>query len=388
MKQSFLVLLSSLCMNILFAQHATVFYEYQTNSFNQNQALPAEKFMTIQGSTSSKTEMVKIELLNNIEKKDVVYQSYWKRPFKNTEEAFIVPFNYKFRSNAQVTLAIKYFRFATPEEQEVLNKELLGFLNSYIEQAFSVQGKKISLVQQKKVILKELNNIAAGALSQYEHRNFVEFQGFSSIVESKLSEIENLKLKNAKHEFTEVDKEKGKNMFREKAIKQLQVLIQNEIKQYLNDDLLVLDDLIYVYDYPVEKTKNTIALHGGYSGVFLGKTNGTSLDYDHAPMIGVSIPFGNKNLRKQFWHNLTFDFGVMLTNLEDANGERISGPVVQRPLYGGLGYKFFRFIKVQAGYTLLEYQGTGNSFLSTKDIAARPYVGVGIQINFWADFAK
>ena len=387
MRTLFFVIIISVFMNEIQAQHATVYFNYENTSFNENQALPAEKFLMIRGSASSQTIMVEVNLLEG-KNQNTTYTALWKRPFADSSSDYIIPFNHKFRSNEEVDLAFFFYRAATKEEKNNLKLQLTNSMDAYVDQVYKLSKKKIALTSGSNQIIKDLNQIIDDGMFQFNTKNEFGFDGFSKLVTLKLEQIEKVKLKKSKLLFQNEDKNQGKNEYRTAIIQELKDILHNEIQPVMNQELLVISDTKFVQNYPVEKTRTTISLTAGYTGVFFGKTNGTDLDYGQSPSVGISIPFANKNFKKKFWGNLNADFGVLLMNMTDANGETISGPIIKRPLYAGLSYRFLKFLKIQAGYTLLEYQGTGGQFLNTQNIAARPFVGVGVQFDFWMDFSK
>lgn len=246
----------------------------------------------------------------------------------------------------------------------------------------------MQLGKQSSVIIDEMNSIVENGLSNYDNKQHIKFNGFSDIVLSKLEELDNVKANDATRVFPEMNKNDAINSYKSKLLSELNELIEIELQQILNSGLFVVADTRYIYNYPTQKTKNILSFHIGYGGVFLGKPQ-NDIEYGTSPLIGLSVPFGNRNLSKKFWSNLSADFGVMLMNMEAGNGETISGPIIKRLVYAGLGYKFLKFFKIQAGYSLIEYQSAGNNqYFNASKIGARPYVGIGAQFNLWMDFAK
>lgn len=384
-----ILLISFLIINsILFAQPANVLFDYETNSFNQNQPLPAEQFLVFYGEVSPQIQKVEVVVYRNLNKNAVEYKAHWNRSFGNNKTTFNVPFNYKLRGGSQYDIAIKQYRFATDFEKENLKNDLLDLLKAHINQSFTRQKRGFSVKKKSNEILNELNSIVTAGLENYENKENVNFNGFSDILFTKLKQLDDAKLKNAKFYYPNENKEDAKSNYQRDLVNELNQIMEKELQQIFNTNLLVVADVIFVYDYPTQKTKNILSFHVGYGGVFLGKPE-NDFEYGTSPFIGLSVPFGNKQISNKFWTNLSADFGVMLLNMEAGNGETVSGPIVKRPIYAGLGYKFLKFFKIQAGYSLIEYQDGGNNqFFNASKIGARPYVGVGAQFNFWMDFAK
>jgi hypothetical protein len=71
-----------------------------------------------------------------------------------------------------------------------------------------------------------------------------------------------------------------------------------------------------------------------------------------------------------------------LNNFEREDGSELSGPLFGRPYFVGLGYRLFRFVRLNAGMTLLE-ERTPNAGggLEVEGIQLQPFVGLSAEIN-------
>ena len=222
-----------------------------------------------------------------------------------------------------------------------------------------------------------MNTIVEDGLSIYKSRNEIAFDGFSDVVKGKIKQIEDANLSKGKFLFGKKKRE-SKAAYANQLLADLKQLIHNETEQFLNSDLLTAKDTKLVDDYPVEKNRGSLSLNVGYGGVhFDGGFN--NLDYGTAPFVGVSLPFGRKAF-SPFWANTSISAGVFVTNFTNVAGEEISGPLVKRPTYVGLGYKMFKFIRLNAGATFTE-RINASSGLELKDINVRPFVGISAEFN-------
>ena len=150
----------------------------------------------------------------------------------------------------------------------------------------------------------------------------------------------------------------------------------------------MLSEIKTVSDHPTEKQRNIIAINGGYGGAwFNGGLN--DFNYGHSPFVGISFPLGKKAFNSKFWSNTSISTGVFILNFKDKDGTSIKGPIIQRPLYVALGYKFFKFLRFNAGAVVLEKESSDDDgFVNADKIFVRPFVGLSLELNFWADFAK
>ena len=79
-------------------------------------------------------------------------------------------------------------------------------------------------------------------------------------------------------------------------------------------------------------------------------------------------------------NNMSISTGFFLSgDIKNQLGEKISGPVLDRPIYVGLGYNFFRFIRLNAGGTFITTEQLGGQ--NAKSF--QPFVGVSAEFNLW-----
>jgi len=376
-----LLTIASLSMQ---AQHATVVYNYERNNFNENQALPPEMNFIINGGVAEDINEVAINLYRSGDnkRKNSLYEGIWKRPYGSQQDIFAVLMNYKLRGGGEYDITIDYFRSLSDAEREYLKVRLFQTLDAYVTSSLEVNRTRIELTKPYKIIMKDINTIVEDGLSIYKSRNEIAFEGFSDVVKGKIRQIEDANLSKGKYLFGKKKKE-SKAAYANQLLADLKQLIHNETEQFLNSDLLTAKDTKLVDDYPVDKTKGSISLNVGYGGVhFDGGFN--NLDYGTAPFVGVSLPFGRKAF-SPFWANTSISAGVFVTNFTNVAGEEISGPLVKRPTYVGLGYKMFKFIRLNAGATFTE-RINASSGLELKDINVRPFVGISAEINLSVSF--
>jgi hypothetical protein len=83
-------------------------------------------------------------------------------------------------------------------------------------------------------------------------------------------------------------------------------------------------------------------------------------------------------------NNLSISSGVFISgNMENALNERISGPI-DRPIYVGLGYNFFRVIRLNAGGTFITTEKLSGSNVNSF----QPFVGLSAEFNLWLGIGK
>lgn len=373
------------------AQYKGVSFDYEKAVFGENQPLPAETHLMIQGDVSPNIGMIELDVLEpqGKDKRLPLYTSIWKRSKENTSTRFLLPLNFRLKGSAEYDIHIKYFRSISEQEYLQLKEALRKQIYTYLQQAIVVHKNTLTLAESRKKIIQNLDRIVYRHLKPYRNRMTMDFEGFSDLVEDKLKQISKTSLKKGKFLFGKESKEEAKAAYREQLIDEFRAMIDAEWQQYMDTDWFKLTDNKYIDNYSTEKSKRTLAIQAGFGGAYLnGSSNSTSIGA--APFVGFAFPLSKRSTKARFWNNLAINAGVFLLDFEGANGNTVSGPIFKRPTYVGLSYKIFRFININAGATFLEDGATAGQVGSNlgNRVYIRPYVGISAQINLWADFSK
>lgn len=375
---------SILITTVLYSQHKSVTYSDTKNWFNEGQPLPAESNWMLYGTLPSNGQMTTLEIFKTENTdKNLLYASEWKMPLDAVVRQFVMPVNYNLRGNDEYTFAISYYRKVTFKEKVKLQELVNDGIDAYIGQSVTASNKNVSLRKHPKLIVQDLNQLVSDGVMLYKSANGIDFGGFSILVLDKIKQIDELKLKKARFNILNKEDDNKRNVrieYFEKNLTELKNLCKKEIAQYLGSDLLVLSDRRVISNYPTEKVKNIIPLNIGYAGVY-NSGSVSNLSYGTAPYAGISFPLGNKAFASKFWSNTSISAGVMLTKLDFDTEKNVGGPLIDRPIVVGLGYKTFYFLRLNAGAAILQSDKNDGSDLSA--IFVRPYVGLSIEINLW-----
>lgn len=373
-----------------YAQYETVLFDYERNYFNQGQALPAESYFILSGQIDQKIELVEALIYRSQKKQGKpLYRSSWKRSFTNKGETFEIPMNYKLRGSNIYDITFKTYRRASDKERQDLMQSVTDALNNYVDGVIAVDKRRLDISQPAGAMMEDLNDIVHYGMTFYRSKINFDFPGFSDIIKHKIKQLNEAKLSNALL-FLGSDKQKEKESIKkayaDQLIQELKEALFAELRQMINAELLLLDDSKVVEGYPVERTRNIIAINAGYGGVYFnGGLN--DLSYDGGTYLGLSIPLGNSALTSEFWSNTSISVGAFINNLEDENAVELTGPIFRRPYFVGLGYKAFEFIRINAGATLIETKKETFNF-DIKEVSVKPFIGVSAEINLWLGLGK
>jgi hypothetical protein len=374
----------------LSAQYQIITFNYEKNYFNESLPLPAEKLFIINGNLSPEVQLVELLIYDDNNDKEPLYQTTWKRNYGNNKTTFSIPVNYALRGNSQYTFVINYFAPAAAIESKDLLEALSKGLHAYIYQMVDVSSRNIRLKDNYRIVMSDLNTIVMTGMSNYKNMSNIDFNGFSDIVKLRVKQIDNASLKDAELRVTstaEDSKLNVKQKYIESLLNDLYSLTVSEISQVINTELLVITDSRKVKNYPTEKTRNTLSINAGYGGVYdSGDLN--DINYGSAPFAGLSFPLGKKAFSSPFWSKTSISTGIFLKNIKLIDGGEVTGPLIDKPIYFGLGYKVLHFIRLNAGMTVLQKEKTSLSEISFNKIYTRPFVGASVEFNLWLGLDK
>ena len=365
------------------SQYQTVVFDYEKASFNGGQPLPAGSPILLQGPVIPEVDIVKV-FIYPASSDQLLYQAQWKRSDFSRGNTFQVPITHKLKSDDAYDVQIRYYRATTDTGRAQLQKQLFGFLDAYIDQAVVVEKNKIRLNTPVPKMVKHLDAVVKRGISYYDNRSAIEFPGFSDLVTSTLKNLRNKDITPGK--YYEPDSASGKQglkyNYATDQIDALKQLVHSEVTSVLNTDMAGLYDSKTVRSYRTEKVANIITLNAGYGAVYLdGNVN--NLSYGSGFTAGVSFPLGSRIFPSRFFTKTTFSAGVFLNNFRNAADQTLSGPVVGRPVYAGLGYSLADFLRVTVGAVALQNTGTAPDGISLQSVLIRPYVGLSVDLNLW-----
>lgn len=372
------------------AQYKAVTFDYEKVVFGENQPLPAESHIMLQGEVESNIQIVEIDIFDHKGKQDrlPLYTNKWRRSNSSNNKVFMLPINFRLKNNAEYDFKIKYYTGISSAEQAELNKSIKNYLELYLEQVIIVNRNTLSLKQSETQIMRHLDGIVYKKLKLHKNHLDLSFSGFSELVKLKLQQIKKASLNKGKALFQEKDKDDAKVAYRNKLLAELRTMLHTELDQYMDMSWYKLADNKYVDNYSTEKGKRTINLQAGFGGAYLSSSS-QSLSLGAAPFAGFAFPLSQRPKNSKFLSNLSIIFGLFVLDFEGPNNTRFSGPIFKRPTYVGASYKLFRFVHLNAGITFLEDINTAGQLAGIEsNVFIRPFIGVSAQINLWVDFSK
>ncbi|WP_218127046.1 hypothetical protein [Catalinimonas alkaloidigena] len=360
------------------AQTATVVFNYERSQFNDNQPLPAGENFTLTGEVNGQVSMVEVKIYPkdaNLSKAPL-YRNLWKGAFSGEAQTFYLPVNYKLRDNTPYDFVINYYRRITNQELREVQRQLYTYLDAYVDQSITSNGKRVKLEKGPNEMVNDLNSVVNSSLAMYQNGPNLRFAGFSDLTRDRFRTLKGMRLdKDNAPQFDDITRE-------------VKMLLHTEVQAMLNSGLSVIADSKHVDNYPVEKTRNILTLHAGYGGVYLDGDL-QDLSYGSGFNAGLTLPLGQKVYASKFWSRSEIVVGFYFKDFKVSDDRTVSGPIFKRPTYIGLGYNIFEFVSLTGGVTFLEDASTAGGFDDLANrVYVRPFLGVNVNLNLWLDLAR
>ncbi len=380
----FVIILTTLITNVsLNAQNRIVQYDYRNNTFNEGNPLPVGEEMIFTGTIPTQTVGVQLQFFprKGEDYSDAFYTGYWRVPYGENAKSFRIPMTRKLRPTKRYDARISYFREMTDKERAGLKKDIMTSLNAYIDQSFDVNKKKLKFVKHTKDVKADLDIIMRNALGLYMSKRDYSFKGFSDLTLKKIKDLESASLRTGMEIFKSKTKKELKAERFEDLANDLKEQVRIEVESVLNMGWIVSYDSRYVDDYATESSSFGLPIQVGYGVAYMDGVV-DSLNYGHGPQLGLSIPLGREAYANKFFSNATLDIGVFLRDFKDGKGNKVTGPVIRKPIYVGLGYNVYKFININGGVTLLEDGSTAGTIDGVgQRVYVRPFIGLNAKFN-------
>lgn len=358
-----------------------VTYDVLKNLLYGGAPLPAEEVFRVNGFLPDIAERVELAVYEKKVKGEPIDLLIFNRPFNLAVDQFEFQIS-PLHSDKQYIFQFGYFAAATPEQLRALQLSLNANIEAAVRANFQFRRNRIISQQSSKQLIKTLNQVVTQGLRDFRLANGRTFEGFSTLCEEKIRQIEKTSLRNARFNIAIRSKNQSQRVqFAEKLIDELIGLLTSEVSQFLSPNMLIQIEEKTVTTR-TEKLPGSIPVNIGYSIVYFGG-NFENFKYSNTPYLGISLPLANKTFNK-YLGDASLSLGLLLDNITNEN-QVYTGPLVGRPLYAALGYKFFNVARVHIGGTLMsEDQGNGGPV----GLSLRPMAGLSLELNVWVGFNK
>lgn len=369
-----------LAASVAMGQYSTVIYNYELNRFGENEPLPSERNILFTGNIPSFIDVVEISIYNHkgLESRGPLAAGVWKRTFNDEGTAFSIPMNYPLQASKKYDVAITFFSAVSDEQKAELYQQLLANLHAYLDQTTQVSRSGFKLIRKSKQLVADLNTIVWTGLQNYRSKTNLSFNGFSDLVAQSIDNLDNTKLPASMQSLPDSLKEAKKAAMKAHALQQVKTQVDSELRFLLNQDWAMLYDQRYIDDYPTEDRPTHFAINAGYGGIWLNGKLDDKSSFGDAAYFGLGFPLSTSTIAPRFLQDASLTVGFFTRNFNGDDGTTYSGPIFNRPLYAGIDYKLFSFIRLNGGAAIIEKtpaNGSGNS------IVLKPFLGISAKVN-------
>ncbi|GMQ29906.1 hypothetical protein [Algoriphagus confluentis] len=357
----------------------TISLDLIQNKVNGGKPLPSEEKFYIRGAIPEQIEMVKVSIYPS-KKSDKSGKTYfWTPPFGYKKLDFQLFVEDELRSNEDYHMDFGFYQKAGVNEVKELRDLIATNISTYLNTITIVKKGGIQFEDSDEQVLSNMGIIVERGAYYFETPNGVQFPGFSDLTRNKLEQRKKLKMGKAKYNATGVaEGDNARAVYARQYLDELLAIATAEIDQFLTTNMLVRVGEKSFQNYPSEKKPNSILINAGYGAISLSK-NLPQQEFVHSPYVGLSFPLGNRTFAR-FMSNVSLSTGAFISgNIENSRGERITGPLLDRPVYVGLGYNFFRFFRLNAGGTFLTTERLDGS----QSQSFHPFVGISAEFRIW-----
>ena len=357
-----------MCALSAFSQRSTVYYDFAKNTFGNFEDLPAEEDLLINGALPPGTELVEIIVYQDeVKAKDELYTGFWMANGTTGATEFSVPINYALTPGKGYTFLLSFYTPVKTDARKELYEQTRKNLEAYLNLNYEIDGDKIELKRGARKLRNELDQIVLQSMSQYRITSPGAFQGFSDIVLEQLKSIDGYKI--------------AEGAAQPAPLKSLMSLIDGELRSILNQDIVMLRTQRQLSDYKVEDKPGYFSIVGGYGAMYYGGEL-DNLNYDDNAFVGLGFPFATTKVAPKFLRNAAFSAGIFVKDFE-IDGRTFTGPIVNKPIFVGLDYKLFSFVRFNAGGVFIE-EDLGNPTNIeniTTNVKIRPFIGLSAKLN-------
>lgn len=357
------------------AQRATVPYDFARNTFGDFEDLPSEENLLITGALPPRVELVEIavfeqEIDEDTDEDDILYVGQYTASGTVGAREFAVPINYPLYPGEDYTFRISYFTTTDSAQRAELYRQVRQTLESYLNLNYSVDEGTLELSESPRRLRRELDQIAQQSMRRYRITSPLAFEGFSDVILEQIKQLD------------------GAPVGQGAPLRNLMQLIDGELRSMLNQDMVMLRTQRIVTDVEAEDKPGYFSVVAGYGAAYYdGDLD--DLDYGDGAFVGLGFPFSVTQVAPRILRNAEFSVGVFVNDFE-IDGRDFTGPIVNRPIFAGLDYKLFQFVRFNAGAVFLEEDDGNEDMFDNLDtrVRVRPFVGLSAKLNLTLSLDK
>jgi hypothetical protein len=371
---------------LVFAQDRIVKVNFETNCFQNSPSLPYNNPFLIEGEVFKDVEYVSVSIFNEHSKKEI--NSYtWNRHDKNKTETFTITVSPILKSNSKYDFLVSTYKKMSENQKISLAKNLKSRIIFYLKSHFEFDGSKV-IIDKPKNVFKGIKQLIEEALTFQKSKNGFSYNAPSDLVLHQLENHRHFRFKRFLRGKKINEKDSVATKLINEKVESMADLIISELTPFFNSDLVQQYNSVFIHSIPTDKEPFSLPINAGmYAWSMNTDVNNVSQQTTDVTFgVGLSFPFIHKTRFKKskIFDGVAFSMGVLTNPLQDANGRELATPQVELPVYGALGVRLFKIIRINAGTLFVNEKGTQNF----NNIEFIPTFGVGLELNLWLGIKK
>ncbi|OEY71533.1 hypothetical protein [Salegentibacter salarius] len=369
------------------SQERSVKIDFESGTFYNNPKVPFDESLTIVGETGKDIELVKVNIF--YEDKDYILDSYvWNRIESNTSETFNIVIPPVLKSNTKYDFEIITYKLLNRAQKNKLLSNLENRIRFLLMNNIYFDGKNV-VVNKPKNVFNELEDLIHESLKYQESKSLIPIEAPSSLVLQELKKQSDFKFNRLFKQSNRDEKNELTNQLIAKKVDHLVALISSELAPFFNSELVQHHKQVNIKSVKTDKEVFTLPINFGmYAWSKTVDINNTSAEnVDFTPGIGLTIPFNNKSrlaTKSRVLDSFGFSAGVLLEPVVDAEGTEYVTPGIDLPLYTGLGFRFFKVARFNAGVLIIGEKGTQDF----NNLSILPTAGLALELDLWLGIKK
>ncbi|MDY0141268.1 MAG: hypothetical protein RBR97_05180 [Bacteroidales bacterium] len=370
-----------------FGQERVVYVDFESSSFKNNPTIPFDKPFVIQGEVFKDVKFVEVEIFNENSEKSI-HTFTWNRGDNNNTETFSIVVPGILKSNSKYDIKIKTYKLMSNLQKQSLADNMSQRIRHYLLSNFIFNGQSVEINKSKKTF-HGLQVLISEGLTHIRTKNNIELTAPSSLILSQMETQREFRFNDFLKKTKVFEKDSLANSLIDNKVEHLVDIIMAEIMPFINSDLVQHHRMVLVRSVLTDKEPFTMPVNFGMyawsKSVDINNTQIKNLDFTLG--VGITVPFANRSTllsKSKFIDSYGYSIGVLLKPVKDANGTSYITPGIKLPVYTGIGVRFFKVIRLNAGILILAENGVQDF---TK-LSILPTAGLAIELNLWMGIKK
>lgn len=374
-------------MNEMQAQERVVTVDFESSSLVNSPKIPYDQAFLIQGEAETDIEYVKVNIYQP-NKSSILHSFAWNKIENNTLGIFNIVVPPVLKSNGKYDFEITTYKILNRNQKDILLRNVEERIRFLLLNNIYFDGKNV-VFNQPNDVYKKLEMMIIKSFAHHESKISISVKSPSNLVFEELKKQKNIKIGKFFKKKSSVEKDDiAKAMISDK-VEHIIGLIRTELTPFINTQLVQHYRQVRIKKVITDEETFSLPVNFGMYGWNKSSTkNGVyQNNIDFTPGLGLTIPLNNKSRSFSKSHILDsfgWSLGVLFEPVLDVNGNESVTPGVGLPVYTGLGIRFLKVLRFNAGVIVLGEKQN----ITINKLTVLPTVGLALELNIWMGVKK